>query len=275
MNTLSVTLAAAASVTILATTSLPAAANGFTSDIDLVSVTPEVQALPAHPNPLVLEAITWRPRPSSRPPARSPEPSPSPSASASESTSPTSIFQVHGGFSEHNEQTERGFLAGARLGFVPEPHVQLGVTADWIYRVQRNTASIPGEPIPGGGTTTRVEELSHVTAQRIPVQAYIEFTLAPSLGLSPHAGVGGGWHMLFLDAEDNTGAKFDAMYDGWGWQAWGGLTLRFGPSLRLIGEVFRTEANLGRTVEDENGTRYHEIADGDDIGARFGLRFGS
>jgi len=140
--------------------------------------------------------------------------------------------------------------------------------------VQRNTTAAPGAPLPGGGTTTRVEELSRVTAQRVPIQGYLELTLAPSLFLSPHAGIGGGWHMLFLEAEDNTGATFNAMYDGWGWQAWGGLTMRFGRSLRLIGEVFRTEANLGRTIEDPSGVRYHEIADGDDVGARFGLRFG-
>ena len=86
------------------------------------------------------------------------------------------------------------------------------------------------------------------------------------------------WGVEFklVDAEDNTGARFDAMYDGWGWQAWGGVTIRFGQQLRMVAEVFRTEANLGRTVEDpDTGARYHELADGDDVGARFGLRFGS
>jgi hypothetical protein len=272
MNTLSATLAAAASVALLATTTTTAAANGFTTDAEMVSVVTEVQAL--HPNPIVLEAITWRPRPSSHPPTRPPAPTYSEPAPAR--SEPTSVFQLHGGFSEFNERADRAFLAGARLGFLPDPHVQIGVTADWIYRVQSNTVAVPGTPLPGGGTTERVLELSHVSSQRIPIQGYLELTLMPSLGLSPHIGAGAGWHMLFVDAEDNTGAEFDAMYDGWGWQAWGGLTIRFGEQLRMVAEVFRTEANLGRTVEDpDTGTRYHELADGDDIGARFGLRFGS
>ena len=274
MNTLSVTLATAASVAFLATTSTTAAANGFTIDPERVSVVTEAQTL--HPTPIVLEAITWRPRPTSSHPPTRPPAAPTYTQPAPEPAKPTSVFQLHGGFSEFNERADRAVLAGARLGFLPDPHIQLGVTADWIYRVQSQTVTVPGEPLPGGGTTERVLELSHMTSQRIPIQGYAELTLMPSLGLSPHIGAGAGWHMLFVDAEDNTGAEFDAMYDGWGWQAWGGLTIKFGEQLRLVAEVFRTEANLGRTVEDpDTGARYHELADGDDVGARFGLRFGS
>ena len=45
----------------------------------------------------------------------------------------------------------------------------------------------------------------------------------PSTG---NFGIGGGYEVLFLSAEDfQTGEKFDATYGGWGWQAWAGLSI--------------------------------------------------
>jgi hypothetical protein len=272
-------LVAAATIAMAGTIVAASAHAGASSSTALRALYPEIRVLGAAANPLALEAIIWRPRtkPRSPEPAAVPglpattDPTPVPSESPFE---PHATFQLHGGFSQFHENAERGFLGGLRLGMVPEPHLNLGISADWVYRVHHVTAPAEGSPLPGGGVTTRYLELARTTTTRVPVQGYIELTLAPSLFLSPQAGIAGGWHMLFLAAEDQTGNTFDAMYDGWGWQAWAGVTMRFGSSLRLMGEVFRSEANLGRIVEEEDGTRYHEVQDGDDVGARFGLRFG-
>ncbi len=77
-------------------------------------------------------------------------------------------------------------------------------------------------------------------------------------------------------AEDfQTGQSFDATYDGFGWQLWGGAALPLSGRSRLVGEVFMNNADLEREVFDVvTGETIRETVSTDGVGARFGLSWG-
>ena len=94
-----------------------------------------------------------------------------------------------------------------------------------------------------------------------------------NLALVPYFGVAASWQVLFLSADDfQTGQSFDATYDGFGWQLWGGAKLPLSGRTGLVGEVFMNNADLDRDVFDPaSGQTIREIVSVDGLGARFGI----
>ena len=82
--------------------------------------------------------------------------------------------------------------------------------------------------------------------------------------------------VLFLSADNfQTSEHFDATYGGWGWQAWGGVSVPLSGNSRITAEVFRNQSEVGRDVDDpQTGVTYREIVNLDGVGMRFGLGWG-
>ena len=94
-------------------------------------------------------------------------------------------------------------------------------------------------------------------------------------GLVPYAGIGAGYEWLLLSAQDyETGLNYDATFGGWGWQAWAGLGISLGKSVRMTGEIFSNQADVERDVLDDTGISFTERVNLDGTGMRFGLNFG-
>src|SRR5439155_17963482 len=124
----------------------------------------------------------------------------------------TGFYQLHGGFIDpdgsHTSNALGGFRAGANMD-----QVQLGVGADWSHRSDRTSEVVTEVPLPGGGTAERRRELASSSSNLVPMMAVLQFTPGYGNGARPYIGVGGGYEVLFLSAEDfTTGDEFKATY---------------------------------------------------------------
>ena len=181
--------------------------------------------------------------------------------------------QLHGGFFDPNGDASNGSVFGFRFGTSLEDRAQLGVGLDWSHRADRSTAVVGTAPLPGGGTIERRRDLASMSSDLLPVQAFVQVS---PMGLSqagPYFGVSGGYEALFVSATDfATGSDYNATFDGWGWQAWGGFAFPLAERTRLTAEVFTNGGQLDREVDDPvSGLTYREIVNVDGAGLRFGL----
>jgi hypothetical protein len=237
--------------------------------------TPTVQAAPvAEPAASfsrltipTFEPVRYRPRRRPRDPDRDPYYREERRSSRSDG-----FVQIHGGFFDPEDDTENSGLFGLRLGTSIEDQVQIGFGADINHRGDRVTAVISETPLPGGGTTVRREELGSTSTTLMPMMAFLQFSPGGHMPFHPYIGIGGGYEVLWVSAEDlETGEEFDATYGGWGWQAWGGVAMPLGGSARLTGEVFLNQSEVEREVDDPEFGEVREIVDVDGAGARVGV----
>jgi len=184
--------------------------------------------------------------------------------------------QIHGGFYDPEDESSTGALFGFRGGTDVDEHIQLGVGFDWSHRSDRSTAVISEEPLPGGGTTVRRLELARSSSDLLPFMAFIQFAPGGRGGVQPYFGLGGGYEVLFVSAEDfASGLDYDATFGGWGWQAWGGLSVPLSGRSSVNVEVYSNQAEVARDVEDPiGGYEVRELVNVDGVGMRFGLRWG-
>ena len=184
--------------------------------------------------------------------------------------------QLHAGFFSPEDETATSVTFGFRAGTSIEDQFQIGAGVDWSHRGNLTTSVISEEPLPGGGTTTRRVELARSSTDLVPVMGFLQFTPAVDAPFQPYLGIGGGWEMLFISAEEfETGTDYDATFGGWGWQAWGGVGVPLSGRSKLNAEVFWNQAELERDVDDPDlGARVREVVDADGVGMRFGLSWG-
>jgi hypothetical protein len=134
---------------------------------------------------------------------------------------------------------------------------------------------IAGTPFQQAGSTITPERLlAQSSSHLFPMSAYLQIKL-PIWFLSPYAGIGGGYEILYLTAQDyQTGQNYNATFGGWGWQTWAGVKLPLGGKVKLNGELFLNECAVERDVQDIYGQRYQERVDVSGGGVRAGLGFG-
>jgi hypothetical protein len=185
------------------------------------------------------------------------------------------VTQLHAGFLDPEGPSNAGLLLGFRGGQRIDDMFELGLGIDWRTKSGHTTEVLSETTGPGGEKLVVSRELSRYSSHLFPVLAYFQVGAPGSLGLAPYAGVAGTYEALFLSAEDSqTGDSFDATYDGWGWQVWGGASLGLSGSARLIGEVFWNDATLGRDVHDPVAGTFRETVSMNGVGARLGFNWG-
>jgi hypothetical protein len=178
--------------------------------------------------------------------------------------------QIHGGFFDPTGSVANGAVFGTRIGTNIDDRVQVGVGADWTHRSDRQTAVVGTSPLPGGGTAERRVDLASASSDLVPVLGFIQ--VAPSgIRSGPYVGVAAGWEALFVSGRDfATNADFDATYQGWGWQLYGGFALPLSNASRLTVEGFTNQGDLDRDIVDA-GVTYREVVDASGGGMRFGV----
>jgi len=181
----------------------------------------------------------------------------------------------HGGFFDPDGEPANEGLGGVRLGALVDPHVSIGGMVDWSHRGESDATIVSEVPGPGGGPPITTEILlGKSTVDLVPILAYLQFSGDGSMGLIPYAGVGGGYELLFLHAEDPSGTTYDRTFGGWGWQAWAGLGIPISRDARIIGEVFRNGGELAHDSDDPaTGYTIRESVKVNGTGARFGVGF--
>jgi len=187
----------------------------------------------------------------------------------------TTYADFHGGFFDPDGEPANEGLGGVRLGALVDPHVSIGGLVDWSHRGESDATVVSEVPGPGGGPPITTEILlASSTVDLVPILAYLQFSGDGSMGLIPYAGVGGGYELLFLHAEDPTGTTYDRTFGGWGWQAWAGLGIPLSRDARIFGEVFRNGGDLSHDTDDPStGYTIRETVNVDGTGARFGVGF--
>jgi len=191
-------------------------------------------------------------------------------------SSTSGFSQIHAGFLDPDGEATASFLAGVRGGMGVDPHVQLGLGLDWVHKSEKNSVLVSSVDLPGQGPAERRLELAQASSNLFPMMGYLQVQPGDITGVMPYFGVGGGYSVLFLSADDfQTQQHFDATYGGWGWQAWGGVSVPLSGNARVSAEVFRNQSDVGRDVKDpQSGITYREIVNLDGVGMRFGLGWG-
>ena len=189
---------------------------------------------------------------------------------------PRAVSQFHAGYLDPDGPADPGFLAGVRFGQQFQDVLEIGFGADWRNKSGRSTEVLQSTTGPGGEVIMVRRELSRYSSNLFPLMGYLQVSGPPSLALIPYAGVAASYQALFLSADDfQTGESFDATYDGFGWQLWGGARLPLSGRTGLMGEVFMNQADLDRDVFDPaSGETIREIVSTDGLGARFGITWG-
>jgi len=186
------------------------------------------------------------------------------------------VSQIHAGFLDPDGPSDAGFVAGFRGGQQIDDVFQIGLGLDWRNKSGRATELLRETIGPGGETIIVRRETSRYSSNLFPALAYIQLSGPSNLTLVPYVGAAASWQVLFLQADDfATGETFDATFDGFGWQLWGGAALPLSGRSRLFGELFMNQADLNRDVFDPvTGQDFRETVSTDGVGARFGMSWG-
>ncbi len=184
------------------------------------------------------------------------------------------VTEIHLGFFDPQGDAGRQFLLGLRGGPMIDPHVQLGVGMDWAHMADNVSSVGPSSPGPVGQSISSERQLSRSSSNLFPIMVFVQASGDDNMQVIPYVGLGGGYEVMNLTAEDyTTHASFDATYGGWGWQIWGGAAYPLSGRARVNGELFVNTAELGRDVTDANIT-YREIVRANGVGMRFGIAWG-
>jgi len=182
--------------------------------------------------------------------------------------------QLYGGVLDPDGTQSNSALFGFRAGVSTDDRIQVGIGTDWNHRSEQASVVLRNVPLPGGGTAQQRRELARSSMDLLPMMGLLQLSRGAGL-VRPYVGIGGGYEVLFLTAEDFiSGDSFDATYGGWGWQAWAGVALPVAGSTRLTAEVFRNTAEVGRDVSDPVSGAFREVVSVNGTGVRAGLSWG-
>lgn len=183
-------------------------------------------------------------------------------------------FEIRGGVYDAQSTTKDDWTIGIKTSGQITPIVQLGFTADLHRRENAGRTVTSSYVDPAGNVVTTSTTAVQNESNLWPVMATLEFRL-PTGVLEPYVGGGAGWEFLNVQAYDGTtGLNYSADYNGFGYQAFGGLKLPLGSRARLSGEVYYNGATVDRHFFDPlTGYEIEESVDVNGVGARGGLSF--
>jgi hypothetical protein len=186
------------------------------------------------------------------------------------------VSQIHAGFFDPNGSPSSGFMFGFRGGPMVDPHVQVGISADWEHKSssaeqQFDVGDVGGGV--GGVTTTTTSE--GTTTNFVPLLGFIQVGGDDNMSVIPYAGIGGGYEILTLENSgvEIDGTSIDGTYGGWGWQLWAGAGVPLSGQARLFGEGFYNTAEVAQDLDGFQGPFRVKI-DRNGFGARFGVSWG-
>jgi hypothetical protein len=192
------------------------------------------------------------------------------------SRGPSSFSQLHVGIQDVDGSEQPGLVLGFRGGLAVDPNVVIGGQVEWRHRGNSDSQVISEEPGPGGTTVEVRRDLARSSSELIPLMGFIQVGGSGNQ-IMPYFGGGAGVEILHLSAEDfTTGEEFSGNFAGFGWQAWGGVSMPLGGPSRVNAEVFWNGApDLSRDVDDPaTGETFRESVDMSGAGARVGLAWG-
>lgn len=186
------------------------------------------------------------------------------------------VSQLHVGYFDPEGDLGERFLIGLRGGPMIDPNIQLGLGLDWAHKTEKSSSVTSTQEGPGGIPIVVRQDLARASTNLFPIMAFLQVSAKDDMPIVPYFGIGGGYQVMVLSAEDfTTGEEFDGTFGGWGWQAWGGAALPLSGRTRLTGELYVNGAELSRDVEDPfTGADIRESIDADGMGLRIGLAWG-
>ncbi|MGD1047421.1 MAG: hypothetical protein ABR899_01560 [Candidatus Krumholzibacteriaceae bacterium] len=190
------------------------------------------------------------------------------------STIPLSA-QIHVGFFDPIDNFSTGFDGGFRVGPQVSPNIQLGLAMDWWHRSDNKVLNLGTVEVPVG-TASEQLILSESTANLIPILVFVQVSGDENMSVIPYGGVGIGYEWLFLTANDYvTRESFDETFGGFGWQIWVGAGLPLESRMRVNGELFFNDCEVGTDV-DVNIPNYgpatvRDVVKMNGIGLRLGV----
>lgn len=186
------------------------------------------------------------------------------------------VSQLHVGFFDPDGDLGERFLLGLRGGPMIDPNIQLGLGLDWIHKTEKTSSVTSTQEGPGGVPIEVRQDLARASTNHFPVMAFLQVSAKDDLAVVPFFGVGAGYQVMVLSAEDfESGEEFDGTFGGWGWQVWGGAALPLSGRTRLSAELFVNGADLSRDVREPfSGRERRESVNADGAGMRFGLSWG-
>jgi hypothetical protein len=189
---------------------------------------------------------------------------------------PTGMSQIHVGYFDPDNQLGSRMQVGIRGGPMLTRNLQLGLSVDWIHRTNHISSLDSTSTGLGGVPVTVRNEVARSSMNMFPVMGFLQLSAPDNLGIVPYIGGGGGYQVMILSTDDFVTVNHaQTTYAGWGWQAWAGLGISAGGHIRLFGEGYKSEFELGREVTDAvTGLPVRETVNANGMGARFGLMWG-
>src|SRR5262249_17976726 len=132
-------------------------------------------------------------------------------------------FEVRGGFYDAQNVSKNDWTIGIKTSTRVTPNVMLGFSGDLQRRENAGRGRTSSYVDPAGNVVTTTTTTAQNESNLWPLMGTMEVHF-PGGGLDPYIGGGIGWEFLNVQAYDNrTGLYYSADYDGFGYQAFGGV----------------------------------------------------
>ena len=184
-------------------------------------------------------------------------------------------FEMRGGFFDAQDLSDNDWTVGLKTTARVASQVLMGFSGDLHRRENAGRQVTSQYTDPSGHTVTTTVTSVQNESNLWPLMATLEFHASTGGSLDPYVGGGAGWEFLDVKAFDyNTGLSYDANYDGFGYQAFGGLRLPLGGRAKLSAEAYWNGSTVSRKIFDPNlGLEVEEQVNVDGFGGRGGLSF--
>jgi hypothetical protein len=171
---------------------------------------------------------------------------------------------------------EAGFAFGGSFGYMFDRFVELGVGADFLYKMYRESTPVATEDFESGLSSTTV--VSRVRYNRLIVPIMAELTIKfPVFWKASIFGQGGVGYELLWNKEENfdAGISDSRLYGGFAYQFGAGLRIDLGRDSALFAEGYYNGAVVKRSRKDiVKDLPVFEEVDLSGFGVRVGVALG-
>jgi len=112
------------------------------------------------------------------------------------------VSQLHVGFFDPEGDLGERFLVGLRGGPMIDPNIQLGLGVDWVHKTEKASSVTSTQEGPGGIPIEVRQDLARASTNLFPIMAFIQVSAKDDMPVIPYFGLGGGYQVMVLSAED-------------------------------------------------------------------------